>query len=210
MKFCRTLSIFVISVPLIAVSAQAQSGLDVFFGVGTATAPSSGQLIDTYQNGTLYPTPKLNGAFGKLGADILLTPHFGINGETDFRFSQANYAGLNYRPTFYDFNGLWLPFGARFRRVVPELKGGLGGMNIKFYYPSSYCDAFAGCSTSNQYIESSNHFQVHLSAGVRIYVTSHVFIRPQVDAHWVNNLYQFGSNWVPEYGGAIGWSFGSH
>ena len=191
-------------------AANAQQGLDVFFGVGTASAPSSKTSIDTFNDGTLYTTPSLKGAFGKAGADLLITPHFGINGETDFRFSQGAYAGLSYRPTFYDFNGVWLPFGDHFKRVVPEFEGGLGGANIKFFYPSSYCDAFAGCSSSNQFIESSNHFQLHMAAGVRVYFTHHLFIRPQVDAHWVNNFYQFGSNWVPEYGAALGWSIGSH
>ena len=190
-------------------SAYAQADLDVFFGVGTATAPSNNQLIDTYGDGTLYGSPKLNGAFAKIGADIMLTPHFGVNGETDFRFSQGAYAGLNYRPTFYDFNGIWLPFGDHFKRIVPEIQAGLGGMYMKFYYPTSYCDAFAGCSSSNQYIESSNHFQMHMAAGIR-FMSHPIFIRPQIDAHWVNNLYQFGSNWVPEYGAAVGWSFGSH
>ncbi len=190
--------------------ANAQSGVDAFFGVGTASAPSSKKLSDTYGDGTLYGAPRLGGTFGKAGADFLFSPHFGINGETDFRFSQGSYAGLTYRPTFYDFNAVWLPFGNHFKRIVPEFQAGLGGANLKFYYPNSYCDAFAGCSSSNQYIESSNHFQVHFAAGVRVYVTPHLFIRPQIDAHWVNNFYQFGSNWVPEYGAAVGWSFGSH
>jgi hypothetical protein len=209
-KFLYQFSLLAVGLSLITVSANAQAGLDAFFGVGTASAPSSGQVIDTYQDGTLYGTPRLVGAFGKAGMDILFSPHFGINGETDWRFSQGGYAGLTYRPTFYDFNAVWLPFGDRFKRVVPELEGGLGGVNLKFYYPSSYCDAFVGCSTSNIYIESSNHFQLHMAAGIRFYVTSHIFIRPQIDAHWVNNFYQFGSNWVPEYGASIGWSFGSH
>jgi len=209
-KFLYQFSLLAVGLSLITVSANAQAGLDAFFGVGTASAPSSGQVIDTYQDGTLYGTPKLGGAFGKAGMDILFSPHFGINGETDWRFSQGGYAGLTYRPTFYDFNAVWLPFGDRFKRVVPELEGGLGGVNLKFYYPSSYCDAFVGCSTSNIYIESSNHFQLHMAAGIRFYVTSHIFIRPQIDAHWVNNFYQFGSNWVPEYGASICWSFGSH
>ena len=210
MKFLYQFSLLAVGLSLITVSANAQAGLDAFFGVGTASAPSSGQVIDTYQDGTLYGTPRLGGAFGKAGMDILFSPHFGINGETDWRFSQGGYAGLTYRPTFYDFNAVWLPFGDRFKRVVPELEGGLGGVNLKFYYPVRYCDVFAGCSSNNQYIESSNHFQLHMAAGIRFYVTSHIFIRPQIEAHWVNNFYQFGSNWVPEYGGSIGWSFGSH
>jgi hypothetical protein len=190
--------------------AHAQEGPDVFFGVGSASAPSSNQLIDTFGDGNLYRTPSLGGTFGKVGADIMITPHFGIGGETDFRFSQGAYAGLNYRPVFYDFNGIYAPTLNHFKRIVPEFQAGLGGVNMKFYYNNAYCDQFAGCQSNNQYVESSNHFQVHLSAGLRVYVTSHIFVRPQVDAHWVNNFFQFGSDWVPEYGGSIGWSFGAH
>ena len=210
MKSSRCFFLFALALATTAQFASAQEGPDVFFGVGTAIAPSSNQQIDTFGDGTLYNTPKLNGAFGKAGADIMITPHFGVGGEADFRFSQGAYAGLNYRPTFYDFNGIYAPTFGRFKRIVPEFQAGLGGMNIKFFYNQSYCDQFAGCSSSNQYIESSNHFQFHLEAGLRIYLTPHIFLRPQVDAHWVNNLYQFGSNWVPEYGASIGWSFSGH
>jgi len=122
----------------------------------------------------------------------MITPHFGIGGETDFRFSQASYAGLTYRPVFYDFNGIWLPTAHRLKRIVPELQAGLGGVNLKFYFPQSTCDSFAGCSTSNSFVESSNHLQVHLEGGVRFYLTPHLFLRPQVDAHYVNNFFQFG------------------
>ena len=190
--------------------AQAQSGLDVFIGAGTAIDSSSNQLVDTYGTGNPFTTPKLGGTFGKFGSDVMFSPHFGVNGEADFRLSQGSYAGLNYRPTFYDFNGLYAPLGGKSRRIVPEIQAGLGGANLKFYYPQSYCDAFAGCSSSNNFLESSNHLQVHLAAGIRFYVTPHLFVRPQVDAHYVNNFFQFGSNWVPEYGASIGWSFGEH
>jgi hypothetical protein len=47
-----------------------------------------------------------------------------------------------------------------------------------------------------------------MSAGLRIYATNHVFFRPQIDARYVDNFFQYGSNWVPEYGAALGWSFG--
>ncbi len=187
---------------------SAQTGLDVFAGVGTPVLESSGQSIDTFGAGSPFTTPRMGGTFGKFGADFLVTPHFGIGAETDFRFSQGAYAGLTYRPLFYDFNGIWLPTGHRLKRVVPELQAGLGAVNLKFYYPQSECNSFTGCSSSNSFIDSSNHFQVHLEAGVRFYVTSHLFVRPQVDAHYVKNFFQFGSNWVPQYGASVGWSFG--
>ena len=190
--------------------AKAQAGADVFFGVGTAIAGSSGQSIDTFNTGNPFVSPRLGGTFGKAGADFMLTPHFGIGGETDFRFSQGAYAGLSYRPIFYDFNGIWTPINGESRRIVPEFQAGLGGTNVKFYAQNSSCDAFVGCASNSQYLESANHFQVHLEAGVRFYVTHHLFIRPQVDAHWVNNFTQFGTDWVPEYGASLGWSFTHH
>ena len=207
MKLSRSLLYTLLACTLGVIPAQAQWSPDVFFGVGTATASSNGQSIDTFGDGNLYNTPKLTGAFGKVGADFMITPHFGVNGEYDFRFSQGAYAGLNYRPSFYDFNGVWMPTFGHFKRIAPEFQAGLGGVNTKFYESSSSCDSFVGCSSSNQFVESSNHFQFHMEAGLRVYVTSHLFIRPQIDAHWINNNFQFGSDWVPEYGASLGWSF---
>jgi outer membrane protein W len=189
--------------------AQAQSGLDAYFGVGTANVDSSGQNIDTFNDGTLFGTPKLTGAFGKAGADLMFTPHFGVGGDVDFRFNQGAYAGLKYRPIFYDFYGIYQPI-TRSRRVVPEFFGGLGAANLRFFVPQSSCNAFTGCSTSNTFVDSSNHFQVRMGAGLALYATSHIFFRPQVDAHWINNNFQFGSNWVPEYSVSIGYRFGEH
>jgi hypothetical protein len=108
---------------------------------------------------------------------------------------------------FYDFNGIWQPTQAS-RRIVPEIQAGIGGVNLRFYYPQQYCDAFTGCSSANQYLESSNHFQAHLAGGVRFYITNNLFVQPLVEAHWVNHFYQFGNNWVPEYRVDVGYHFG--
>lgn len=188
--------------------AHAQSGFDVFFGAGTAMAPSSNQSIDTFGTGSPFTTPSMGGTFGKAGVDYFFKPQFGVSAETDFRFSQGAYAGLSYRPTFYDFNAVWKPTTGHFHHVAPIIQAGLGGMNMRFYQTGTSCDVLVGCSSSTSFLESSNHLQVHLSAGLRVYATRHLFLQPQVDAHYVNNLFQFGSNWVPEYGASVGWSFG--
>lgn len=188
--------------------AHAQNGLDVFFGVGTLHDSSSGQQIDTFGDGTLYSAPKLGGTFGKFGADLMFKPHFGVGGEGDFRFGQAPYAGLNYRPTFYDFYGIWEPVHSK--RIAPVIEAGIGAAHMSFYYPSSYCDQFAGCSSSNTYVEGSTHFQARFGAGIDFYATDHLFFRPEVDVHWVDNFFQFGSDWVPEYTVSVGWRFGEH
>jgi hypothetical protein len=114
---------------------------------------------------------------------------------------------LNYRPLFYDFNGIWQPM--RTSRFVPEIQAGVGGVNLRYSYNSTNCDQFTGCTTSNTFLESSNHFQAHFGVAARMYVTPHVFVRPAVDAHWVNNFFQFGSNWVPEYSVGVGYTFGA-
>ncbi len=190
--------------------AHAQSGVDVFAGAGTMSDTSSGQRIDTFGTGNPFTTPRLGGIFGKVGADAMLSSHFGVGGEADFRVEQGAYAGLSFRPTFYDFNLIWAPTGRTFKRVVPEIQAGIGAANLRFYEKQSACDVLAGCSNSNVFLESSNHFQTHLSAGIRFYATPHLFIRPQIDARYINNFFQFGSNWVPEYSASIGWSFGEH
>jgi hypothetical protein len=188
--------------------AHAQTGLDVFVGAGTASDSSSHQQIDTFGTGSPFTTPSLAGAFGRVGADYMFKPWIGVGAETDFRLSQGAYAGLSYRPLFYDFNVIWTPTAHKFKRVVPELQAGIGGTRLAFYESASYCNAFAGCSTNSASVASSNHFQTHLEGGIRFYATQHLFFRPQIDAHYVNNFFQFGSNWTPEYGASVGWSFG--
>ncbi len=91
--------------------AKAQ-GASVYFGLGTAVDSSSGQPIDTFGNGTLYNTPKMGGLFENVGGDVMFRPHLGVGFETSFR-SQSNYAGLNYRPFFYDFNAIYQPISTR-------------------------------------------------------------------------------------------------
>lgn len=206
-KFLRSGLPLVLALCTSATYVHAQ-GLDVFFGAGTAVDSSSGQQIDTFGTGSPYTTPRLGGTFGKAGVDYFFKPQFGVNAETDFRFTQGAYAGLKFRPTFYDFNFVWKPGISAFHHVQPVLEGGLGGMNIGFYENASACNAFTGCSSSNTFLDSSNHLQVHMAAGLRFYANHHLFVQPQVDAHYVNNLFQFGSNWVPEYGASVGWSFG--
>lgn len=201
----RTVPLLLILVLGSAGFARAQN-VSAYFGLGTATAKSSGRSVDTFGDGVFYNTPRLDGLFGTFGADFMLRPHFGVGGEYSWRFSQGDYAGLKYRPTFWDLNAIWHPTSST--RVVPEIQGGLGGANVKFYFNQRFCDAFAGCRTSNSFLESSNHFQLHFSGGVRFYFKKNLYVRPQVDVRWVNNFTQFGSSWVPQYGVVLGYTFG--
>lgn len=202
-----------ILVSLIFFTGLAETGraqtpqVNAYFGLGSATDSSNGQQINTFGTGTLYTTPRITGLFADIGAGLMLTPHYGFGGEYSWRTSEGPYAGLTYRPVLYDFNAIWDPAGST-RKLVPEFQAGLGGAAIRFYSSSTTCDQFVGCSTSNVALESADHFQLHFSGALRYYVTPHFFLRPAVDAHWVKNLTQFGSNWMPEYTLGAGFSFG--
>jgi hypothetical protein len=150
-----------------------------------------------------FRRPKRLGSLGASAAALCSSLQYGFGAEYFARFSQGPYAGLNYRPKFYDFNAIWKPLPSA--RVVPELQGGIGGASLSFYFPQQ-CNAFA-CS-SNSFVGSSRHFQVHLGAGVNVYVRGGIFVRPQVDIRYVKNFFQFGNNWTPAYSVAFGYTFG--
>jgi hypothetical protein len=185
---------------------QAQS-ISAYYSVGTATDSSSSQQIDTFGTGLPFTTPKLGGLTSDIGGLFMFSKHFGASADLSWRDSSAAYAGLNYRPFFYNFDAVYEPI--KTRRVVPELRAGLGGVNLSYSYNSTACDPFMGCSSSTQPVESSHHFQVDMQAAARVYFTNHLFLRPAVEAHYVNNSFQFGSNWVPSASIGIGYTFGN-
>ncbi len=208
MKFHKLfLTAAVVSLPVLQSAAQAQMSADIAFGTGTASAPSTGTGIDTFGTGVLYNTPSVNGAFGKVSGDVMFKPWLGVGANYTWRYSQGAYAGLNYRPSFYDVNAVFRPSVGN-RRIEPEFQAGLGGMRLGFYQNQSRCNSFTGCTATSSLLGSSSHFQVHGLTGVRLYVTQSVFVRPEVEVHWVNNLFQFGSNFVPQYGVSLGYTFG--
>jgi hypothetical protein len=204
-RICRQFPL--LALPLLCASfVSAQSQVDFGIGFGSNHAKSNGQSIETFGDGKLYSTPALGGFFMNLGGNIMLYPHFGVGAQVAIQPGKPDYAGLQARTSFYDFNAIYSPVNTK--KASLQLIGGLGAANMRFYYSSQFCSSFSGCSSQNQFLESSNHFALHTGAAVQFYVTEHVFIRPQFDVHYVKNFFQFGSNVVP--GGAIwvGYSLG--
>lgn len=195
-------------------------GFSAYFGLGSAidskaTNPGcpSGQINDPTlaSTGTCVPVNGMGGVFGVFGSDVMLTPHLGFNGEYSFRFAQATYVAndaagvpINVRPQFYDFNAVFQP-GPNDSRIVPVLEGGVGGARLSFYASQ----ASGTILTSSQFFGSSNHFQVHGAVGVKLYFKSDIFIKPQVDIHYVPHLTnQYGRDTVPQFTISIGYTFG--
>jgi hypothetical protein len=114
---------------------------------------------------------------------------------------------LQYRQTFYDVNGIFSPLSQK--RVIVQLQGGLGGAKTSFSITQSACAGTAVCTSQSQAVGNSNHFQIHAGLGVQLFVSEHIFIRPQFDLHYVPNFTdQFGTNVVPAAMVWLGYSFG--
>jgi hypothetical protein len=203
---------------LAGVKQASAQGVSAYFGLGSATdspvtSPgcSSQQISDPFNASgppaSCVAAQSMGGVWGVFGTDFMITPHLGFNGEYSFRFAQANYLpneGLNVRPAFYDFNAVYQPTSAD-KRIVPVLEGGIGGAKLSFYVSQQAGSIF----NQSQFFASSNHFQLHGAVGVKLYVKSDMFIKPQVDIHWVDNLnQQYGRNLVPQYTISIGYTFG--
>jgi hypothetical protein len=214
---------------LATVKYASAQGASVYFGAGNATdtpgtSPgcASHFLFDALTQ-ACEPAPSMGGVFGVFGADFMITPHLGVNGEYAFRFSQANYlsaVGLKDRPAFYDVNVVYQPFSV-VGRLVPVLEGGLGGARVSLILAGSpgvsfvqqLCNALFGAfgTCQSDAFPSANHFQLHGAFGVKLYVTGNVFLKPQFDVHWVRNLtQQFGRDVVPQYTLSLGYTLGKH
>jgi hypothetical protein len=190
-------------------------GLSAYFGLGSAfdsaatnSGCPSGQINDpltTPPPVSCVPVSAMGGVFGVFGADFMITPHVGFNGEYSFRFAQSNYLPsdqINIRPSFYDFNAVYQPSSGD-KRIVPVLEGGIGGAKLSLYGVQS------GVFSSSQLLGSSNHFQVHGAVGAKLYLKSDIFIKPQFDIRYVPHLIdQYGRNFVPEVTVSIGYTFG--
>ena len=198
---------------LSGVKQASAQGVSAYFGLGSAfdsaatqSGCPTGQITDPFVGGCASVN-SMGGVFGVFGADFMIKPHLGINGEYSFRFAQSSYMPseqLNIRPSFYDFNAVYQPSSGD-KRIVPVLEAGIGGAKMSFYVSQSAGTLF----NQSQFLVSSNHFQVHAAAGVKLYVKSDIFIKPQFDFHWVNNLTdQYGRTTVPGFTVSIGYTFG--
>lgn len=205
-----------------ASAANAQTAFDVNLGFGSAHDSATGAGIDnanslnaygacTPGTGDIYceSTPTLGGFFLGFGGDLMLYKHLGVGAEFNITPARSNYGPLQYRQLFYDFNAIYAPISTK--RVALQLQGGIGGARTSFAVSESGCVGTAVCSTEVEPVGNASHFQVHVGVGVQIYLTEHIFIRPQFDYHYVNGFTnQFGSDSVPEGMVWIGYSFGEH
>jgi hypothetical protein len=199
---------------------NAQTAFDVNVGFGSAWDSANSGGIDNASSlnafGSCTPgssdancesLPALNGFFLGFGGDLMLFKHFGVGFQASLQPSRETYGPLSSRQTFYDVNGIYAPITTK--RASLQLEGGIGGARTSFAYTQSGCVGTAVCSTSTEPVGNANHFDVHVGVGVQIFLTEHIFIKPEYDFHYVAGLTnQFGSDAVQEGMVWVGYSFG--
>jgi hypothetical protein len=186
-----------------AAPVSAQTG-SVYYAAGSATDSSIGP-INTLGSGTLYNTPSMGGFFDTIGGEVIFYHNLGVGAEVSFRNSKAPYAGLQYRPSFYDVNAVYQRHLGKF---TADVQGGFGRANINLYYTPQFCAGYSqGCMNTTGAAHGADYAQLHFGGGVRYYVYKEFFVRPQIDVRWIDNMNYFGSSWVPEYSVAIGYTF---
>lgn len=195
----RVVKTFVwLCVMFVFLSAFASAQTDVGFGVSTLTS------AETTAPAFIFGPQPLNGGsyLSFSGGHLFLKDQFGVGGEISWKASQALYAGYQpYRPIFWDFNGMWVPKLGN--RAKGEFQAGIGAESIRFYNNFYTCN-FVSCSNYT----TSTHFMGHFSAGLRLYVTPNVFIRPEGHFYLVNNSVEFTSGKLIRYGISLGYEFG--
>lgn len=202
--------------------ASAQMTADIGLGFGAAFDKSNGAGIDNPSSANAFgscapntgdsfcqTTSSMSGFFMGVGGDVMLNKHFGVGAEFNFQPAVKNYGPLEDRQMFYDFNGIYRPISNK--RFALELQGGIGGARTSFSVFQNSCVGTAVCSAYSSPIGAANHFQVHAAVGVQIYLTEHIFVKPQFDFRYVPNFtQQFNSNAVPAAMIWLGYNIGGH
>jgi len=226
-RISRYLPLFAVSLSCIPF-AHAQAGIDLGIGFGAIQDKASKTQIDQALlpcsgpsdiNGPCVNPSSLSSFALSFGGDLMLWKRFGVGADVNIQPAKQDYINLNAsagfqglntlklqsRMTLYDINGILQP--VKTKKAALKLYGGIGGANLKFYESGS-SSSFIGSQNFSQYFQSSNHFQVHGGVGVQIYVTDHLFVRPQFDVHYVHNLSEFGRNVITEESVWLGYTFG--
>jgi len=185
---------------LFAAAAFAQSG-DFAFGVSGLTSPSPSSF--DINSGNFFAPTMGGGSYLGFSGDFLLRHHLGVEGEIQWRTHQNIYQGYQpYRPLFYDFGAI---YARRFSRFLGfEASAGIGAESLRFYNNYYSCSYISGCTNYT----SSNHFMGAFGAGVKLYPTHNIFIRPEMRYYAIRNNVEFAGNSALRAGVSIGYTFG--
>jgi len=199
----RLTVVFGVSVLFLITAAAYGQQIDFAIGAGTVSAPSSNSSVIFQQ----FKQTLGGGNFLTISGDALIHKSLGIQGEVSWRTSKTFYggpaSGLEYRPLFWDFNGIYAP---RFNKFLgAEVMAGIGAMSARFYTGQGSCSYFGGCTN----YQSINHFMGDFGGGIRLYPVGNFFVRPEARLYLIHGADDlFSSGHAVRYGISIGYSFG--
>lgn len=191
-----TFRLLIVSASLLFLAAGAASAqsVDAFFGVNALTASQAVQNI-----------PKLGGGvFPSAGAEVRFGD-IGVGAEVAFQANPQTFDATELRPIYYDVNLILEPFHQS-ETVVPVFMVGLGAQSLRAFQGVSQCGTPSGCTA---YV-SSNHLTAHLGIGVKLYLTKHIFLRPEAHFYFIHNNTEFAATSSQRWGISIGYTFGAH
>jgi len=190
---------FLSTLLLIAGAAQAQTEIDLAFGVSGVHGTS---FTNAEVSSGFFPQDVGGGAFPTFSGDFIFHRHIGIMGEVAWRATQnLSQSIAPFRPIFYDFGAIYAPpLG---KHAALEVTTGIGGESIRFYTGTINC-SFISCT---DYV-SSNHLLWQAGAGVRLYAWRNLFIRPEFRYYLIHDNFEFSSNHAFRAGASLGYSFG--
>jgi hypothetical protein len=176
--------------------------VSAYLGFGGAWDGSNNRYYDTFGDGMLHKTPATRGPMAQLGATVYFGKQWGLGAEISRRLMQGDYAGLNYSLSFSSLDVVFRPTAETSKEFEPEYRFGIGDARLHYSFnDQSNCDAIPACPVST-------HFQARFAFAGRLYVSNHVFFRPALDVHYVNNFTEFRYDWVPEVSVGVGYSLG--
>jgi hypothetical protein len=184
------------SIPCAAV-ADDEGDSFAAFSLGSARAKASGFGVKNLRTENRFsncaPRPddqgceaasSLRGTFlgFELGGSAKKRPLDRYQFMVDFLFlpDQSYAAGLWYTQIFLDANCAYLPIRTKYAEL--KVIGGMGAAITSF-------------NANSKHYSYSPHMQFHTGIGVELYVTKHIFVRPQFDFRYIVDFTdQFGSN----------------
>jgi len=195
----RTLSLVVAAFCLLFVAAGAAHAQQVDFAFGYGTV--KGQPATDGDGGFTHQDQSIGGGgYPSFSGDFLFKKNFGVGAEVAWRAHEnVDIFFQPYRPIFYDVNAVFAPQLGK--RAQLDVEGGIGAESLRFYQQFFQC-SFTGCTNYT----SSNHFLTHVGAGLRLYVTNNIFVRPEANFYFVHNNVEFSGPRVARYGISIGYS----
>ena len=193
-KFALLVGVSVVA--LLSSFAHAQQ-FDLAVGAGELFSTRNRSASEAY-----LPPSEKGGIYPSVTIDRIFSNKFGYSAEISTLYKERLYNGFQeYRPFFYDLNAVYAPHVAK--KTTALFGAGAGGTTVLFYNSYAGCGYPGGCVTKF----NSNHFLLHLSAGVSYNVWRKFFVRPEANFYRVVNNNEFHSGNVLRLGASVGYTF---